>query len=200
MTGTKVSQNVEIITLRGEKRFLNQKELFWLEVLKEGYLIQDPNPENKGVFIRAKNYIIGRGTCNIKIGLIADILRVDGYLAISVKYKHILSHHLSFLAKHGYIPDFIDHKDGVKGNNHWSNLRDVTRSENMQNRKCAHKNSKSGIKGVHWHKGHKKWNASIRINTKLIHLGSFHDINDAIEARKKGELKYFTHAPSNIAA
>lgn len=51
--------------------------------------------------------------------------------------------------------------------------------------------SKSGIKGVCWHKSKKKWRANIGIKGQKIDLGYFDDIEDAIKARKAAEEKYF---------
>jgi len=45
----------------------------------------------------------------------------------------------------------------------------------------------SGITGVHWKKASKKWQASIMVNGKAIHLGSFTDKSEAICARKSAE-------------
>ena len=52
-------------------------------------------------------------------------------------------------------------------------------------------NNTSGIKGVYYVKSRNKWNASIGFRGKTIHLGQFKNKEDAIEARKKAELKYF---------
>jgi hypothetical protein len=65
-------------------------------------------------------------------------------------------------------------------------LREATSSQNSQNRRPT---GASGIKGVVWHKQSKKWLASICLNRKSVHLGSFQNIEDAAfvatEARKK---------------
>ena len=49
----------------------------------------------------------------------------------------------------------------------------------------------SGHKGVSWDKRRKKWRAYIFYKGKQIHLGVFQNIEEAIEARKAAELKYF---------
>lgn len=66
----------------------------------------------------------------------------------------------------------IDHIDHNGLNNQKSNLRLCTRSENMMNRRKG-VNTSSIYKGVSFHKGHKKWGASIGINNKKISLGYF---------------------------
>lgn len=86
----------------------------------------------------------------------------------------------------GYVVDHIDH-DTL--NNCKSNLRIVTNAENQQNRLGAKKGSKSGVRGVYWHKGDERWRAQVSINKKTYYLGEFKDIKEAeqvvIEARKK---------------
>lgn len=56
----------------------------------------------------------------------------------------------------------------------------------------VHCTSKTGIKGVSWHKHTQKWQARIGVHGKYVNLGVFTDINDAILARKKGEALYFS--------
>jgi group I intron endonuclease len=43
---------------------------------------------------------------------------------------------------------------------------------------------KSGYVGVHWSTKRNKWIANITLNKHTIHLGTFDNLNDAIEARK----------------
>lgn len=65
-----------------------------------------------------------------------------------------------------------DHENGVTLDNRRNNLRFATSSQNAMNRRKTSANS-SGYKGVHWHKGHQKWCAQIKVNGKSIHLGYF---------------------------
>jgi hypothetical protein len=51
-------------------------------------------------------------------------------------------------------------------------------------------NKKSGVAGVFWSKDSNCWSVSIKRNKKTIYLGCYDDINDAILARKQGEIKY----------
>jgi len=55
------------------------------------------------------------------------------------------------------------------------------------------KRNTSGHKGVGWAKREQKWRAYIAIKGKTIHLGYFDNKEDAIQARKKAEMKY--HKP-----
>lgn len=52
-------------------------------------------------------------------------------------------------------------------------------------------NNTSGVKGVKWHKGQKKWTANIGFKGKRYWLGSFHTIDEATQVRKIAESKLF---------
>lgn len=86
----------------------------------------------------------------------------------------------------------IDHIGGryTTNDNRKSNLRIVNPSENTMN-STIRSNNKSGVTGVYWSKSHNKWCSSITVNYKKIHLGYFENFNDAVDARKKAENKYF---------
>jgi len=53
------------------------------------------------------------------------------------------------------------------------------------------KDNESGHKGVSYIKKTKKWRALITVKRERIYLGSFANKQDAINARKKAEEKYF---------
>lgn len=53
------------------------------------------------------------------------------------------------------------------------------------------KNNTSGHKGVSWCKSKGMWEAYISIHNKRIHLGRYHNIDDAVKARVEAEEKYF---------
>ena len=61
----------------------------------------------------------------------------------------------------------------------------------INNEKSKLSANTSGHKGVSWDKSRNKWYAYITVNYKLINLGRFSILEDAIEARKKAEIKYF---------
>lgn len=84
----------------------------------------------------------------------------------------------------------VDHINRDTLDNRKENLRIVTRVENAQNSGLP-SNNKSGVKGVHFNEKDKVWVARISINGKRKSLGTHHNKEDAIKARKDAELKYW---------
>ena len=119
---------------------------------------------------------------HIKLGDIAGSIS-NGYLQISISNKIYKSHRLAWLYMTGKFPENqIDHIDLVKSNNKFSNLRDVSNSENLQNIKTRKKHNKSGYLGVCKTKQTKKFKASITLRGKSIHIGYFSSACDAHHA------------------
>lgn len=84
----------------------------------------------------------------------------------------------------------IDHIDRNPRNNRLDNLRLATRTENARNN-SGHKRSLSTHVGVSFHKRRNKWQATIRVEKRLIHLGYFDTEENAAQVRYDAALKYF---------
>jgi hypothetical protein len=123
---------------------------------------------------------IGRRTV---VGSSAGNKRPDGYLIITIYRKIYYSHRLAWLYMEGYLPEHeIDHKNRIRHDNKWLNLRHVTRSCNGKNCSISNKN-KSGVKGVHKEARHGRWVAMISVNNSKRYIGSFGSLIDAACAR-----------------
>ena len=108
-------------------------------------------------------------------GRTAGGILATGYIQIRINAKHYLAHRLAWLFQTGtFPPDQIDHINGIRDDNRYTNLREAKNSQNCCNSKIR-KNNTSGMKGVSWHKQQKKWRASIVKNNKQIFLGLFDD-------------------------
>lgn len=104
--------------------------------------------------------------------------------------KYIFMHNLIAEA-HGYDCTLcIDHINGIRYDNRKQNLRTATRAQNTENAK-KYATNKSGYKGVFYRAKWDRWEASITVNSKRLHLGVFKNYEDAILARKAAEGKYF---------
>lgn len=127
----------------------------------------------------------------ISVGDQAGCIRPDGYLAIRIDGVQYLSSRLAFLYMNGHFPKmFIDHKNRVRNDDRWCNLRECNNSQNQMN-KGLQRNNKSGIPGVYFYKQKNKWVANIRKDGKTIYLGIFDYKCDAIDCRKKAETQLF---------
>ena len=82
----------------------------------------------------------------------------------------------------------IDHIYHKTNDNRKKKLRIVTNQQNGMNKKLPINNT-SGYIGVTKNKN--KWIAQIKINGKNTRLGSYLTKNEAIQARKEAEIKYF---------
>jgi hypothetical protein len=97
------------------------------------------------------------------------------------KGKRYKEHILAWFFYHGSWPTGqIDHINGIKDDNRICNLRDVTQSKNMYNKKKAHKNSTTGFLGVS--RSGRKFTARLGTVRGLIHLGTFETAEEAHSA------------------
>lgn len=130
-----------------------------------------------GTFAWRHDVRLKTGWLRVAAGTRAGSAHPRGYRQIQIwidgKPIGIKEHRLAWLFVHGEWPaDQLDHINGDRADNRIANLRPANNSLNMANRKL-NANSKSGVKGVCWHKGSKRWRARLQYNGKRIHLGDF---------------------------
>lgn len=103
-------------------------------------------------------------------------------------------HRIAWEMVNGEIPDGfeIDHENQIRTDNRISNLRMVTRSENMKN-KSIYSSNKSGVSGVNWDSRKNLWRARIQVNGKRISLGRYKTIELAMIAQEAARAKYGFH-------
>lgn len=119
--------------------------------------------------------------------------RRDGYKQFQFKGKKYLTHRVVYFIITGKLPIMIDHIDGDRSNNVFSNLREADNSRNRMNSKIA-KNNTSGVKGVLFHKSKNRWVSSIKKQGKLVHSRVFKTLDEAkadqLEARALHHVEY----------
>ena len=116
--------------------------------------------------------------CKSKETIKTNYLDNTGYYVVSICQKNKCIpkkiHQLVAICFHNHTPcNFklvVDHINGDKLDNRAKNLQIVTNRHNTSKDK---KNKTSNYTGVSWHKIHKKWVSSIKINGKSIYLGNF---------------------------
>lgn len=106
-------------------------------------------------------------------GAKAGHLHSGGYRHIQIDGKVYRAHRLVWLYMTGAWPsDQIDHRNVVRDDNRWDNLREATNAENCQNANL-YKNNRSGFMGVAWESRRQKWKAAIMVAGRHKHLGYF---------------------------
>ncbi|WPJ52073.1 hypothetical protein RCIP0045_00002 [Klebsiella phage RCIP0045] len=125
----------------------------------------------------------------VVIGSEVGCLDANGYRVTILNGVKLYQHRIVWEMFNGEIPEGmnIDHINRDRSDNRVENLRLVVQSTNCKNL-SKRRDNKTGVTGVRWHKGHKKWQSDIRVNGKLIHLGYFSDFVSACEARIIAEV------------
>ena len=124
-------------------------------------------------------------------GGVAGGVYKNGYRYISVDGVVYLASRLSWKYMTGKWPkNQVDHKNRVKDDNRWRNLREATQSQNNQN-KGLQKNNSSGVTGVCWHKSLSKWVAYTKLGGRQIYLGSFASFDAAVSRRRRAEKEHY---------
>lgn len=128
----------------------------------------------------------GRGKAGQQVGW----LHSNGRREVGVDGKHYFAHRLIWVWMTGNWPNGeIDHKNHLPDDNRWENLRDVVKVENGRNLPLK-KNNKSGVNGVFWSRGRRKWMAQITLEGKPRHVGCFATLEEAAAARQQANIKH----------
>jgi hypothetical protein len=126
----------------------------------------------------------------IRIGDVAGNVDTRGYLRLEIDGRQYAAHRLAWLHMTGeWPPADIDHINGERTDNRWSNLRLATRAQNIRNSRRRSTNT-TGFKGVSWQSARKKWVAAITVNGIKRSLGRFDCPAEAHAAYVRAAEKY----------
>lgn len=122
------------------------------------------DPET-GVF----TWLRGRN-CNAMAGDVAGTVNPKGYVVIFIDRRPYRAHRLAYLyMMNRWPPDEVDHRNGERADNRWTNLRPATRAENARNRRMRSTKAVP-FKGVSWSIRDRRFFATIRVNGKQVFL------------------------------
>lgn len=116
----------------------------------------------------------------------------DGYLRIRIDGRQYLAHRLAWLHVTGCWPSGeVDHRNGVRTDNRFANLRDATSSVNSQNLRAARRDNKTaGLLGVSYMASKGRYRATICVSGKHLHLGLFSSPEEAHVAYRAAKRRY----------
>ena len=142
------------------------------------------------------NHALWSRHVNNDVGRVAGCPNSDGYIKVHMDGTYYSAHRIAWLIMTGDWPEYpaweIDHVNGDRGDNRWSNLRKVSKSENQRNG-GKRANNTSGVHGVSWKpkynktEGDGRWVARIWSGPKHVYLGAFKTLHEAAIARKAAE-------------
>lgn len=115
-----------------------------------------------------------------------------GYLMGRLNDKAYLAHRVAWKIMTGKDPVEVDHQDGNRKNNAFSNLLS-TNSLGTARNSAMNRNNTSGRKGVAKGKGKRSWSAYITVNREKINLGTYPSFEEAVRTRVAAENKYGFH-------
>jgi hypothetical protein len=115
-----------------------------------------------------------------------------GYGQFTHEGKHLKAHRFAYELVTGELLLFdLDHRCHNPSCVNPAHLRPVTDKQNAENRRGAHRDSRSGVLGVHPFR--KRWRAQVGHNGKVIHVGHFDTVEAAAAAVRAKRIELFTH-------
>jgi hypothetical protein len=124
-------------------------------------------------------------SASVIVGTEAGCINKSGYRVIRVDGRLYYAHRLAWLYMTGKMPPRqIDHRNLIRSDNVFANLRDASGSQNHGNVR-AQSNNKIGEKGIHLHSG------KFAVQFRHKHIGLFDNIDDAKLAYCVAANKYF---------
>ena len=125
------------------------------------------------------------------VGETAGCLLSIGYIQIKINGEKYYAHRLIWEMFNDAIPEDmeIDHINGIRDDNHLSNLRCVPRQVNSQNLRKAQKNNKSTeVLNVYPHR--KKFQVRITVDGKTINVGTYSTLKIAEGVALRAKRKH----------
>jgi hypothetical protein len=127
-----------------------------------------------------------------KKGYVAGAKDDKGYIRLMLCGKKYRAHQLAFVLMGEQYPAYVDHINGDRSDNRWSNLRvsdPLNNAKNMRKRKDGN----TPFTGVGYMKSHNKWRVRLNHQGESVYIGIYGSLFEAISARESANRKYGFH-------
>lgn len=125
--------------------------------------------------------------------LLAGSINTQGYRVVRIYGEDYFAHRLAFLYMLGYWPRaVVDHRNGRRSDNRWSNLRDVTQTVNMRN--CNKATKGAIVRGVSWDSARGRYKAQLYADGVVRLNKRFDALSDAIAAYEEARALWHCKA------
>jgi len=121
----------------------------------------------------------------------AGTLNSYGYKVVKVGGTPIMVHRVAYALFYGKWPkDKLDHRNRMREDNRIENLREATEHQNQGNKKLQ-KNNTTGFKGVSYVKRKNRYRAQIKIEGRILTLGTRKTAEEASGMYLEAATKHF---------
>ena len=127
---------------------------------------------------------------NAKAGFVVGCLSKNGYLTVGIRSVNYFVHRIIWLMMTGDWAETVDHKNLIKTDNTWKNLRLATYSQNNANT-CLRIDNTSGHKGIVFDAKRNKYRARINFKGVSKYIGRYDTIQEAAMAYQKSAKIFF---------
>lgn len=142
----------------------------------------DYNPDNGELTWRLQT------SRRVKVGDVAGSAHNQGYITVGIDGVRWLTHHVVWVWWYGEMPDGdVDHINRDRSDNRISNLRCVSRSDNLLN--ARHKNA-TGFTGV-MQVPNGRFRAAFHVKRKCTYIGTYDTAEEAHEAYAKRHIQEY---------
>jgi len=125
----------------------------------------------------------------VTVGAIAGGVNQEGYVEIRVCGTRYKAHRLAWFYMTGKWPRVIDHRNRIRSDNRFCNLRECSVQENSCNKERSERNS-SGFTGVSKHKQSGKWRVDVKCMGNKKFFGLYDDVELAALVAQAAREKY----------
>ncbi|RWK12183.1 HNH endonuclease [Mesorhizobium sp.] len=123
-------------------------------------------------------------------GALAGTRTAEGYTQVEIDYRLYRAHRVIWLMQTGKWPKhLLDHRNGMRADNRWNNLREATPAQNARNRRPSQRNNSGRIGVTKTATG--RWQAFIGVDLKNVVLGTFETFDEAVLVRAEAEVRHY---------